>query len=142
MVEPRGRRLNPLKPAAPHDLVPWYRPLFGVPAKKISASRMASGCLLTGIDDGAARRGRLDLRDVLRFDGVAEDDIHGVDLGSGFRVQVRLPLPRERAGVRAGWVKVGNEDESTPTLGQRDPHRGFAAPSPVEEGSVARLSQS
>ena len=84
MVEPRGRRLNPLEPAAPDDFVPRHRPLFGMAAENIGVEYRFRNSLLPGIDDGRPRLGGLNLRDVLRFDGIAEDDIHS---GSRYGVQ-------------------------------------------------------
>ena len=76
MVEPRGRRLNPLQPAAPHDLRPRHRH-FGVAAEDVGVEQFRGDPLLPSIDHFVAGRGGANLLQVTRLDGVAKDDSHG-----------------------------------------------------------------
>ena len=74
MIEPRGRRLDPLQPALLHDTIQIDRH-FVVAAKNIAVKKFL-GNTPPPSTTSALRRG-LNLINVLRLGGVAEDDSHG-----------------------------------------------------------------
>ncbi len=77
MVEPRGRRLNPLQTSAGDDAIPINRHL-GMTAEEIGVEQFAGDMFLAGVDNRGVWGDRLDLSNVPRLDGVAKDDTHGV----------------------------------------------------------------
>ncbi len=76
VVQSGGGRLNPLQPTAADDLFPRHRH-FRMAAKQVGRQQFFRDALLRRVDHlGLGRRG-LNLRDMFRFERVAENDSHG-----------------------------------------------------------------
>ena len=88
VIQAGGGGLNPAQTTTGDDLVPGHRPLLGVPAKDVGPEDLLGDPLLPCIDNFGVGRGRRDLLQVVRFDGVANYDTHATCLP--FRVLVAV----------------------------------------------------
>lgn len=75
MVKPGGGRLNPLQPAAADRFVPRDGDLR-VPAEDVRLGQFRGDAFLPGVDDLGVGPDALNAGDVLRLNGIAEDDSH------------------------------------------------------------------
>jgi len=73
MVKARRRGLNPAEPAGGDGLIPGNRHL-GMAAENIGGRQFFGDAILAGIYDGGSRARCLNLPNMTRFDGIAEND--------------------------------------------------------------------
>ena len=73
MVKARRRGLNPAEPAGGDGLIPGNRHL-GMAAENIGGRQFFGDAILAGIYNGGSRARCLNLPNMTRFDGIAEND--------------------------------------------------------------------
>jgi hypothetical protein len=78
MIHASGRRLDPLQPAARHDLIPGHRSLFRMATEHIRVQDRFGDLLLLDRHDHRVGGHRGDLPEVPVLDRVTENDAHGI----------------------------------------------------------------